>query len=319
MQTYDEFGELALGSRLKALSDTLYTKADLLYKSLDLPFQGRWFPVVASLHRHGEMGVTELARAMGQTHSAISQLSQKLDREGLIQSRKDPRDERKRLIQLTAAGRDLVRELTPVWQDIRMFYRHALETHCPELQNNLSYLESMAAGKVFETAMQRRQRARQTGAIQIIPYQAAYQDAFFDLNARWIHKHFVMEAHDEKVLSNPEAYVIRRGGMVFFALFEHQAIGTCAVDRAQEGVFELTKMGVDPEFQALGIGRKLAERAIDFFRSLDATTLYLESSTTLPDALRLYEQLGFVLQPNRKPGSVYDRSDVYMIWEDNRD
>jgi hypothetical protein len=42
--------------------------------------------------------------------------------------------------------------------------------------------------------------------------------------------------------------------------------------------------------------------------------MFLESSSTLTTALRMYEQAGFVMQPAIRVGSHYQRADVYMIY-----
>ena len=65
-----------------------------------------------------------------------------------------------------------------------------------------------------------------------------------------------------------------------------------------------------------GIGRKLIQATIDHYRRLEGNQLYLETNSVLKPAIRLYEQSGFVRQPGRRPGSPYERSNVYMIWAD---
>ena len=54
--------------------------------------------------------------------------------------------------------------------------------------------------------------------------------------------------------------------------------------------------------------------AIAEFRARGGQRLFLESHSGLRPALRLYESAGFELQPGLKPGSHYQRSDVYMIY-----
>ena len=39
-------GKLALGSRLKALSDHFYGAADEVYRTLGAPIESRWLPVL---------------------------------------------------------------------------------------------------------------------------------------------------------------------------------------------------------------------------------------------------------------------------------
>ena len=71
-------GKLALGSRLKALSDHFYGAADEVYRTLDAPIESRWLPVLRYLWDSGPGTVTDVANAIGQTHSAVSQHSRSM-------------------------------------------------------------------------------------------------------------------------------------------------------------------------------------------------------------------------------------------------
>ena len=93
-------GEVALGSRFKLLSDSLYNSVDSVYKSLDIKFQSRWFLFIHMLHEKGSLGITELAKEIGQSHPAVSQTSAILLKRKLILTSKDKKDERRRLLSL---------------------------------------------------------------------------------------------------------------------------------------------------------------------------------------------------------------------------
>jgi ribosomal protein S18 acetylase RimI-like enzyme len=79
-------------------------------------------------------------------------------------------------------------------------------------------------------------------------------------------------------------------------------------------VYELSKMAVETGFRGLGAGRKLLDAAIAEYARLGGSVLFLESSKRLLPALRLYESAGFVHQPAPRPGSHYQRADVYMVY-----
>ncbi|MCY9581310.1 GNAT family N-acetyltransferase [Paenibacillus alvei] len=59
------------------------------------------------------------------------------------------------------------------------------------------------------------------------------------------------------------------------------------------GVFELSKMSVSPELRGRGYGRRILHAAINRARELSAKSLFLGSSTKLPNAVHLYESVGF--------------------------
>jgi ribosomal protein S18 acetylase RimI-like enzyme len=123
----------------------------------------------------------------------------------------------------------------------------------------------------------------------------------------------VLEPYDIEVMSNPEA-IVEHGGAVLFALLGDAVVGTCALKQHAPGEYELTKMGVDPSVQGVGIGRKLIEAAIAEFERLGGTELFLETNTRLESAIHLYERTGFEHQPTIREGSSYGRANVYMIW-----
>ena len=116
------------------------------------------------------------------------------------------------------------------------------------------------------------------------------------------------------MLSEPEKHILAPGGSILFALVGDEVVGTCALMPDGPGVYELTKMAVTGGHQGLGIGRRLMEAAIAEFHRLGGKELFLESQRRLQPALKLYESVGFERQPGVKPGSHYQRADVYMFY-----
>jgi GNAT superfamily N-acetyltransferase len=158
------------------------------------------------------------------------------------------------------------------------------------------------------------------GTIRIVGFDPRWRADFARLNLEWLRRWFVVEPFDEEVLGDPERYILADGGRVLFALRDAAdggtlAVGTVALRNAGDGVYELTKMAVEPELRGAGIGRALLEAAIDAYRGFGGRELYLESSSVLVPALRMYETAGFVHHPAPRPGSHYARADVHMVWE----
>ena len=150
--------------------------------------------------------------------------------------------------------------------------------------------------------------------VEIIPFEPRYRDDFKRLNIAWLERFFRVEPVDAEVLSNPERNILEPGGHILFARLGDEIVGACALIPEGPGRFELSKMAVDERHQGLGLGRKLLEAAIAKFKELDATELFLESSSKLGPAIRLYETSGFQHTP--RPGaSHYERADVYMVYK----
>lgn len=63
----------------------------------------------------------------------------------------------------------------------------------------------------------------------IIRWEQKYRNDFIRLNREWIERYFRLEPCDLKILGNPEAEIIDKGGEIFFAVKNDAVIGTCAL------------------------------------------------------------------------------------------
>ena len=115
MNIIDEIGILALSTRLQRLSEQLRKDGALVYKSFDIDFEPKWFPVIYTLHVKEMLSVVEIATEIGYSHPSTISLLKELEKQKIISSKKDKLDERKRLIFLTAKGKELVLKMQPVW------------------------------------------------------------------------------------------------------------------------------------------------------------------------------------------------------------
>jgi GNAT superfamily N-acetyltransferase len=91
------------------------------------------------------------------------------------------------------------------------------------------------------------------------------------------------------------------------------AVGTVALMREDEGVYELAKMTVADAARGRGVGRALGEAAIAHARAIGATKLELLTNSALVPAIALYHSLGFVDVPLGP--TEYARADVHMVLE----
>lgn len=149
---------------------------------------------------------------------------------------------------------------------------------------------------------------------RIVDLTPERRDDFARLNIEWIERWFTVEQADVEVLEDPEGRIIAKGGRVLFALDEHgAAVGCVALKHDGDGVYELSKMAVAPDQRGTGVGRALMDGALDAFREMGGTRLYLETNHRLEAAIALYERSGFVHADPPSP-SPYARADVYMVW-----
>jgi GNAT superfamily N-acetyltransferase len=147
--------------------------------------------------------------------------------------------------------------------------------------------------------------------LRIVPYRPEHADAFRDLNLAWIRKYFTVEPRDARDLGDPETYILAPGGAIFMAELKEEAVGTCALMREHDGVFELAKMTVAESVRGLGVGRALGEAAIAHARAIGARRVELYTNSSLVPAITLYRALGFVDIPVGSADFV--RADVRMV------
>jgi GNAT superfamily N-acetyltransferase len=146
-----------------------------------------------------------------------------------------------------------------------------------------------------------------------VDYRPAYKKHFRTLNESWLREYFTVESADAHLLADPNGRIIRKGGLVLFALWDGDVVGTAALLRHGPDVWELAKMAVAAAVRGRGIGRVLAEAVLARAREEGAVRLYLQTSSRLEAALRLYRTLGFRRVRNHPlPGDPYCRCTITM-------
>ncbi len=153
--------------------------------------------------------------------------------------------------------------------------------------------------------------------VTIQRFSPALAPHFYRLNAEWLQRFFSIEPIDEEVLRDPFSRIVQPGGEILFAQQGAAVVGTCAlkVSAAGKERFELTKMAVTASAQGHGVGRLLLEAVLASYRALQGQSLFLETNSQLKPAIHLYESVGFRQQPHPQGASVYQRADVYMVYE----
>lgn len=151
--------------------------------------------------------------------------------------------------------------------------------------------------------------------IRIIPYNPIYRTAFKELNEEWIKEFFKLEEPDQISLGQPQEYILDRGGFIFVATLNDEAVGVCALLKRDElkYPYELAKMAVSKKARGKKIGVLLGQAIAEKAKSLGAQKLYLESNTILEPAIQLYRKLGF--KEVVGPKSPYERANIQMELE----
>ncbi len=315
METKEDFLQqlkaMSFGSRLKRLSDRLMSDVARIYKEHSLDFEPRWFTTTALLYRTGSLSILEIAEMLQISHPAVVQVTQEMAEKKLIKISMDIKDKRKRLVHLTPLGKSIFRDILPLAEVIGECTSELIALSGGDMLKSISQFESAHASQSLYERVQRRLKHKINRETIIIAFEDKYKKHFRLLNEEWLGEFFTIEAIDRKILSQPEKYILKNGGMIFFALYKNSAVGTIAVTRENEKIFSLTKMAVTASYRGCGLGEKLALTAIDFVRRNGGKQIYLETSTKLSSAMALYKKLGFVeTEPLRK--SEYKRATISM-------
>lgn len=302
------FRDLGIGTRLKRVYDLLSIDMERLYQEAGLDFRVRHFPVIFALHKFDRLNIAEMQKHSGLTHSAVSQTVKQLMKSGIV-AMQVGEDARSRIIHLTEKGENLVQKLIPIWQ----LAEKIVQDIRGESQNDLLLALGDFEANLCKRSFYQRYSGYQVPKpdIEIIPFHVKYRQDWYDLNREWVEKFFFMEEQDRKNLENPEKYILDTGGEIYFALVNGEVVGAAALKYQGHGEFEVSKMGVRPQAQRLGIGGKLLDIVIERFYARGGNKLYLETSSKLPPAIALYEKAGFIHVPERHD-TPYARADVCM-------
>jgi N-acetylglutamate synthase-like GNAT family acetyltransferase len=155
------------------------------------------------------------------------------------------------------------------------------------------------------------------GGLKLLEYSDDLAEVFARINAEWIGAMFTMEENDRRILADPRGLIVDRGGVVLFVEAEGAGIvGTCALIRIEEGVFELTKMGVLESARGLKAGEFLLQRILERAAQMRMRRLYLLTNSKCAAAIHLYEKFGFVhdVSVMEDYGARYARCNVAMSY-----
>ena len=124
---YDDIGEMALGSRLRMLSEVMTKDAQQIYGLYNLELKPKWFPVFYFLSEEKkEKSITEIAKKIRHSHPSVIKIVQEMSKAGLVSQEKDKIDGRKNNIVLTKKGNDISALMTASYIDVNTAIKKTL-------------------------------------------------------------------------------------------------------------------------------------------------------------------------------------------------
>lgn len=147
--------------------------------------------------------------------------------------------------------------------------------------------------------------------VSILPFTPKRAPLFDSLNRRWIEELFTLEQKDIDVLTQPQRYIIDKGGEIWFGAIDDQIVGACALISESEGIMEFSKLGVDPSARGKGVARALLQHCKARATVRGAHILRIYTNTKLAAANALYVSEGFeVAEMTADQRRYYQRVDI---------
>ena len=83
------------------------------------------------------------------------------------------------------------------------------------------------------------------------------------------------------------------GGCIVLAMSGESPAGCVAMKKLEDGICEMKRLYVKPEFRGQGVGKELATRVIDKARECGYSRMRLDTVPSMKSAIELYRELGF--------------------------
>jgi DNA-binding MarR family transcriptional regulator/N-acetylglutamate synthase-like GNAT family acetyltransferase len=313
MEFYNKVGKMALGSRLRRLSELVTDQAGKVYELYNIDMNPKWFPVFYVLAAGEDKSIMQIAQEISHSHPSVSTIVKEMVKHGIAQEIPNKADGRKNYIRLTDKGREINERIQVQYTDVNSAIENALNETQYNIWKAIEEWEFLLEQKSLLNRVRDEKKRRESADVEIVNYEPKYQSAFKQLNEEWITTWFKMEEMDYKSLDHPDEYILDKGGHILIALYNNEPVGTCALIKKDNNIYELAKMAVSPKAKGKGMGYLLGKASISKAKQLGANKLYLESNTILKPAITLYHKLGF----KKVTGipSPYERSNIQMELE----
>lgn len=245
------------------------------------------------LKRGRPLGAARVLNAIGQGQNEVaairdyldldsglmSRLLRGLEAEGLIETRPDSGDRRRRYVQLTAKGR---KEFA-IYESLSNDQATALLALHPDRSKLLSAVDLITAAL----------NTHQTEIIEADPSDDAAKRCLVAYYAE-LAERFV-QGFDVNLSRDPDRTdMLRPRGVFLMAVADGQPLGCVGLKGDGGPTAEIKRLWVDQNARNLGLARRLMNRAEDAARALGISVLRLDTNSALPEAAAFYRKEGWV-------------------------
>lgn len=120
------------------------------------------------------------------------------------------------------------------------------------------------------------------------------------------------EPEDVKAITEPEAFYIARGGMVYLVSLDDEVVGCVAVKKLSDDIYEVCKLVVTEQARGFGAGRCLMEACMNFVQARQGKQVVLQTWRLSTIAIEMYRRMGFTEVTPPPVMSVLQRTEIIM-------
>jgi len=294
---YRRVGELILGTRLKRISDKFLTDVSKIYKKLNIPFEVSWFPIFYLLNEKGKLSVTDLARELEITHSAVSQMINLLDKKGLIKFIEDETDKRRRFISFTQKGQELMSTLPPIWNAMQhsvqeIFSEGINSTH---ILSALDEIEESLEKENLTSRVIKEVEKSSLNTIVIDEYNNSYYNSYKNFILDWFIENNDMSEVEQDLINNPQKAVDELNTSILIAKEGDQCVGVIVFRKGEDKEVNIIFFVVSEKFKKNLIGKRLLSEMFNRLNSGGIRTISITISRNSSELIRILKDTGFKL------------------------
>lgn len=138
-----KLGALAIGARMRRLTDIFAKDVTQIYKEHNLDFEPKYFVLFYLIAEKGSIGIMEIAEELSLTHPGVIHLAKELEAKGFIESIKSPTDNRKRLLKLSEKGTNALPKFHELWRKIKRVNDEMMATQEHHLLKAIAETEAL--------------------------------------------------------------------------------------------------------------------------------------------------------------------------------
>ncbi|MFD2521730.1 GNAT family N-acetyltransferase [Emticicia soli] len=298
MDLMSDLGALALGSRLKRLSDRMMKSVSEIYRNSGLDFESKWFPLFYLLSKEGEKGIMEIAEILHISHPGVIQLAKEMEKAGWIVSEKSENDARKRNLKLTEKAWQSLPQLEEMWVSFRENNAKIIRSSKQNILLALEEIEQFLDNNDFKKQYYDTFEEMKENTIEIKIFEEKYQQQVEDMVLSIQNGEFNLglTAQRQPDLHNLKAFYNDKGNWLWTATNKNdEVVGTIGLEKLNDEQAVLRKMFIKKEYRGktLGLATKLFEILIEEAKKQQFKEILLDTPLVTHAAHRFYERNGF--------------------------